>query len=139
MMHGLGGRVQVYYNLHKQCLSVVPLQGDPKGRVHHAEQVLLKDVTFSVQPKGREKVLREQRKNVHAFVRGQLVSFNQAPQHSVSSWTPITYNPYQYDSFVNKLTEEPVYAADEVWIKGKQILAKSAKAKNVSSRLKFSA
>ena len=26
----------------------------------------------------------------------------------------ITYNPYKYDSFVNKETEEPVYSANEI-------------------------
>jgi hypothetical protein len=139
MVNGIGARAQVYYNLHKHCLSVVPLEGEGKGRVQHAEQIVLSDVKFSVQPKGRERVLNEQRKNVHAFVRGQIVSINQSPQAQVSNWIPVTYNPYKYTSFVKAATFEPVYAADEVWIKGKQILAKSPKPERVSRKLMFSA
>jgi hypothetical protein len=134
MVDPIGLRAQVYYNLHKHCLSLVPLQGYGKGRVQHAEQLVLKDVRFAVQPKGRERVLQEQRKNVHAFVRGQIVSINQPPQTSVSSWTPISYNPYKYATFVNANSFEPVHAAEEVWIMGKQILAKSPRSDQSSDQ-----
>ncbi len=68
-------RVQVYWNLHKDCWSVVALEGDQKGRVvTHADKVLLRGATFSVQPAGNAKVRREKKKNVHAFVRGEWMA-----------------------------------------------------------------
>jgi len=57
--HHPEGRVQVYYNLHKKCLSV-----RYKGIViAHTRQIVLTDAKFHVQPAGREKVLREKKKN----------------------------------------------------------------------------
>jgi hypothetical protein len=42
-------------------------------------------------------------------------------------WTEVTFNPYKYDSFVVKATEEPIFFAREcimtpdmkVWVNGK--------------------
>jgi hypothetical protein len=56
----------------------------------------MRDCKFVVRPAGREKVRREGRKNVHAFVRGYIVEASGALN------TPIlvTYNPYKHDTFV---------------------------------------
>lgn len=93
--------VKVYRNLHKHCLSVVH-----KGKVvQHASQVLLHNVTFTVSQAGRSRVLSEGRKNVHAFVRGELT--RSYPDYVVSTgivvplhFRAVTYNPYKYDTFV---------------------------------------
>ena len=88
-------RVEVYRNLHKNCFSVRALSGENKGRViDHVQSIMLKDATFAVQPAGRERVLREQRKNFHAFVRGTIT--DQPIQHGV----PVRYNPYLNNAFV---------------------------------------
>ena len=43
-------RVQVYWNFHKECWSVVALQGEHKGRVvKHTDSIVIKDATFVVQ------------------------------------------------------------------------------------------
>jgi hypothetical protein len=108
-------RVQVYWNLHKDCWSVVALEGDRKGRVvTHADKVLLKDATFAVQPAGREKVRREKRKNVHAFVRGEWLS-------ALSQGTgrrSVMYNPYKFDTFVFADNQEAVFSAKSVALLG---------------------
>ena len=100
-----GTKIEVYRNLHKKCFSV-----RHKGKViYHLkdnEQLSLTNVKFVVQPAGRAKVLREKRKNVHAFVRGE---FN---AHSMFSNTLMpcgpfdsldfliaTYNPYKSNRF----------------------------------------
>ncbi|MBY0403208.1 MAG: hypothetical protein K2X66_04870, partial [Cyanobacteria bacterium] len=72
-----GDRLEIYYNLHRKCLSARGLDRNYRGRVvARPRGILLKKVRFVVQPKGRERVLREGRKNVHAFVRGILVQLN---------------------------------------------------------------
>jgi hypothetical protein len=72
-----GDRLEIYYNLHRKCLSARGLEGSYRGRVvARPKGILLKNVRFVVQPKGRERVLQEGRKNVHAFVRGILVQLN---------------------------------------------------------------
>ena len=116
------GRVQVYYNLHKKCLSV-----RHKGKViEHAQEVTLTDARFHVQQAGRERVLKEKRKNVHAYVSGKLKEtfwFTQAPKYIWTAKQRVTYNPYKYKSFVDKKTLEPVTSAEVVHISGKRITA----------------
>jgi hypothetical protein len=104
-------RVEVYWNLHKRLFSVRALEGENKGRViKHAYGVTLKDAKFVVQPAGRERVRREGKKNVHAFVRGRLADYDRAPKMSY----PVTYNPYMYDTFVDADNKSPVHEASIV-------------------------
>jgi len=88
-------RVQVYKNLHTGTFSV-----RQDGRViSHPNVVALRDVKFRVQPAGRAKVLREKRKNVHAYVSGYIVPLTCDFLLSDYQWTydkrPVRYNPYE--------------------------------------------
>ena len=116
------GRVQVYYNLHKKCLSI-----RHKGKViEHAQEVTLTDARFHVQQAGRERVLKQKRKNVHAYISGKLKEsfwFIQAPKYIWTAKQRVTYNPYKYKNFVDKETLEPVASAEVVHISGKRITA----------------
>ena len=109
----IGLRVMVYYNLHKHTFSVTY-----KGKVVlYADYVKLRNVEFRVREGGRERVRREMKKNVHAFVIGDLIDYCVFPCENMppeSNTNVITYNPKKYDTFVNKDTEEPVYRANEV-------------------------
>ena len=116
-------RVFVYFNLHKKCFSIKALEGDRKGRVvAHSETVLLESCKFKVSEAGRQRVLREKRKNVHAGVSGTWINYctnradNQFDFISIVG-RQVTYNPYKYDSFVFKTTEQPVKVADVVAMK----------------------
>ena len=109
----IGEKVKVYYNLHKHTFSV------QKNNlvVLHADYIKLEDVEFRVRQGGMEKVRQEKSKNVHAFVIGTLVDFceyscDDIPEEPTGEI--VTYNPYKYDSFVYKETEEPVFNASEV-------------------------
>ena len=97
--------VEVYRNLHKKCWSV-----RQRGKVKlHTDYICLKNAEFKVSQKGRERVLTEQRKNVHAFIKGFIVDaaeINKMPDDSVE-WTDVSYNPYKYSSFVTA-TEKPI-------------------------------
>ena len=124
-------KTEIYRNLHKKCFSV-----RQRGRVvghlmdDPTEHVLLKDVKFAVQPAGRRKVLREKRKNVHAFVRGDMVSspFGQklyATHLGLNQFTnEVTYNPYHYSTFYFQASELGITHADyalvrhgKVWVR----------------------
>lgn len=106
-------KVEVYFNLHKKLWSI----RKPHGRIiGHSCYCKLHSVEFVVQPAGRDRVIREGRKNVHAFVRGVLVTDEQTK--NPKRWLPITYNPYKFDHFYNKNTLKPIYDAQEVWMYG---------------------
>ena len=99
-------RVEVYRNLHKNCWSIRNLK---TGRVvRHSNEVFIEDAKFVVQPAGREKVLREKKKNVHAFVRGNWLPYK--PHKISKTFLPNTYsyNPYKFNHFYNIETEERI-------------------------------
>jgi len=104
-------RVEVYFNLHKKTFSV---RSARSGRVMlHTDNVHIANPEFVVRQSGRNRVLSEGKKNVHAFVRGDATFFRYTNRPMLDT---ITYNPYKYVSFVDKQTEEPVYKASRAWL-----------------------
>ena len=53
----------------------------------------------------QKKVVKEKRKNVHAGILGRVDDLG----GTVMIGTEVTYNPYKYNSFVDKNTEYPIY------------------------------
>ena len=98
--------VRVYFNLHKKVYSVQKKVNGQWKLSHHTEQINLKNVTFKVYEKGRERVIKEQKKYVHAFVIGTITDEERETTRQV------TYNPYKYQSFVTKDDETSIYKAD---------------------------
>ena len=103
--------VEVYRNLHKKCWSV-----RQRGKVKlHTDYICLQNAEFKVSQKGRERVLREQRKNVHAFIKGFIIDAAEINKWEDAmesygqdvEWTDVSYNPYKYSSFVTA-TEKPI-------------------------------
>lgn len=87
-------RVRVYFNLHKKCFSVQ--DASTRRVIAHKNEVFLENVTFKVYEKGRQRVLREGKKNVHAFVIGNLV--DGLPDLCYSR-IRVIYNPYFCEKF----------------------------------------
>ena len=103
-------RVEVYFNLHKRVFSI---RSCKTGRViHHTKNVHIRDPQFVVREGGRQRVLRERKKNVHAFVRGYATYFNE----DCPTLDTIGYNPFKYDSFVKMPDETPVHKAQRAWL-----------------------
>lgn len=106
----------VYFNLHKHVWSV-----RTKGKVkHHVDIVVFSEgAKFVVQPAGREKVIKEQRKNVHAFVRGDVTIVSADMKKwgkfiSENKTRLVSYNPYKKDHFFYVDTGERIDYSDEV-------------------------
>jgi hypothetical protein len=101
--------VRVYFNLHKKVYSVQKyVKGKGWRLSHHTNEVYLTNVSFKVYENGRQKVLKEKQKNVHAFVLGEL-------SESVGEYTHnVTYNPYLYDSFVVRDTKQKLFICNHV-------------------------
>ena len=90
----VGDRIEVYRNRHKDCFSIRK-NGRVVRHIDNQHRLNMKDVKFAVQPAGHAKVIREGRKNVHAFVRGTFAGVD-----SVAAWQQVaTYNPYKHDYF----------------------------------------
>lgn len=93
-------KCRVYFNLHKKVFSVQ--QKNEKGNwivVDHTPFIELIKVVFKVSEAGRQRVLKERRKNVHAFVEGFLAS--ESDWLKCMDKKEVSYNPYKAGSFMS--------------------------------------
>jgi len=133
---------EVYRNLHFRDETVYSVRKD--GLVEgHALMVILdgstkKPVKLAVGPKGNERVREEQRKNVHAVVRGHMVNavwysndmdafeLGHAKDACIDfqkrymeeregyRWLELVYNPYKYKTFMTRDTD-PFRSIEDVY------------------------
>tara|TARA_R110000824_G_scaffold149404_1_gene319710 strand:+ start:13 stop:483 length:471 start_codon:yes stop_codon:yes gene_type:complete len=104
-------KVDVYWNINKKCFSIKDCK---TGKVTgYTDAIRLVKAQFIVRKAGRDRVIREQQKNVHAFVRGYIEDVV-SKATTTSEIREATYNPYKYDSFVDKHTEQPISEASVV-------------------------
>jgi hypothetical protein len=112
--------VFVYRNLHRKCWSVKQ-DGLVKA---HSQLLAMHSCTFKVSQAGRNRVLKEKRKNVHAGVHGYLENWQMGEWiDSHPTARPVTYNPYKYKNFIDIDTEQMVDYAIAVRLEPKQVLA----------------
>ena len=89
-------RVRAYYNLHRKCFSV---QDYKTGLVvEHTDSLFFTNAMFVVRKSGNEKVKREGRKNVHAFVNGIRSKLKQGMMPEFASYK-VRYDPHTMDYF----------------------------------------
>lgn len=115
----------VYFNLNRKCWSIKAMEGPSKGLVvGHAKYVDMADVTWKVSEAGRQRVIRDKRKNVHAGAVGNIQRWlgvdgrarshcegkSTFDRHSQSPSVPdcVTYNPYRAPTFTDVDTGDPV-------------------------------
>lgn len=100
--------VQVYWNSTKKLFSV----RDPNSNrvIDHRSYIALVDAQFRVNTRGRQRVRRNKRKEVHATIVGTHVGY-----YPDSPGMPVRYNPYENDWFVNP-HNEPVFFGDNVFL-----------------------
>ena len=101
--------VRVFKNLKHGCYSIMQ-----RGVIcASAREVRLTDVEFRVGERGRQRMIRERRRNVHAFAVGRLVDFvHPDDERNIArlDGRGAFYDPYRFDSFVDAETNEPVRA-----------------------------
>jgi hypothetical protein len=101
-------KVEVYFNLHKHVFSIRQCS---TGRVIlHSDKVHIDKPQFVVRKSGRDRVLREGKKNVHAFVRGNITVFDDFDPDYLD-YSLVSYNPYRFDTFVDVHDMSPVRTA----------------------------
>lgn len=96
-----GQKVRVYKNLTNGLWSIKDLaNGYVLG---HAEHVVLVNCNFVVSEKGKERVVRERKKYVHAFVEGEFESTSMSAINLKEiDYHDVTYNPFKEGYFTLK-------------------------------------
>ncbi len=93
----LGQVVRVHRNLSKAIRGRWSVTDPRTGLVIcHCNQISLEGVTFRVSEPGRQRVIRNRRKNVHARVQGTVTNL---PQFPGTRWEPAGYDPYTCGTF----------------------------------------
>lgn len=111
-------KCRVYYNLVKKLLSVQAKVNGVWKVVRHCQSISLTDVVFKVSEKGRQRVIKNKRKNVHAYICGTMI----LGEPDSTEWMDlITYNPYKFEKFYDG--EKYVDTADRVFVKGRMVYA----------------
>lgn len=115
--------VKVYYNLNLKCLSVIDMD---TGRLYcHGNYIEITNASFKVQQSGRRRVLRENKKNVHAYIKGKFHDHSDdsvdpgdfPPRWSVSDRTGrATYDPYRHKHFMDMDNGEKIHGSPRVII-----------------------
>lgn len=114
-------RYDVYKNLHNGMWSI--RDSESKLVVGHAKALELVEAELKVSEAGRQRVIRERKKNVHAFIRGIAVNVQGfvpfkdrvlhdnvciEPRERNAEWHRVTYNPYTMDTFQVRLGKEDI-------------------------------
>lgn len=116
----IGLNVDVYRNLHTNNGYSIRC-AKTKLVLTHCSTVHLINARFHVSESGRQKTVREKRKRVHAFVRGELVAYNVLVPND---FVKVLYNPYHTPLFMESETNTPIMEAEEVICCGKYAYAK---------------
>jgi hypothetical protein len=126
-------QVNVYRNLKPQyrqqrAWSVMAHEGPKRGKVIDiVDAAVVRDARFVVSEASRQRVIREKAKNVHAFVRGELVKtfpLDTLPKNvqgdalvpGRTGWVRVSYDPYHAGHFFRTDNGQPVGGADLVVI-----------------------
>lgn len=105
----LGQKVRVYRNLINGLISV---QHSIKGRgwilSGHCDNCVISEVSLQVSEAGRQRVLNDKKRNVHAYAAGRLISREPKDIYVPTKAIKIGYNPYKHGFFYDKRTGERI-------------------------------
>jgi len=91
-------RVRIYRNLTKGCWSIQhKVQGKGWRLWKHADKVQLSCAIPKVSESGRQRVIREKKKYVHAYLEGWLIT---SAELTHKGERPVRYNPFHGPEFL---------------------------------------
>lgn len=123
-----GQRVEVYRNLKFKDSIVYSVRDAKTGLVlGHATHLLLGSCEFVVSEVGRQRVLRERKKNVHAWIEGSFGIIHAGDDEIFSDVEKVNYNPYTNTLFELVDCGEPVTGASLVYINEDGVHASAVK------------
>lgn len=111
-----GQRVCVFRNPSHRCLSVLH-----NGRIiAHVQDIALQDIEFRVRPAGRQRMLLQGIKTIHAYAVGTVVA-PRRDRFPLTDSERLTYDPRLHRSYVLVGTEQPIHRAKHCRIVGNEI------------------
>lgn len=96
----------------------------PGQRIEYASWVSLRGAQFKVSEAGRQRCIRENVRNVHAWVVGEeilRVADYPVRNEPPAAWCRAVYDPWRGGAFIDSATLEPILTADLVIMSGKNV------------------
>lgn len=115
----LGSTVQVYRNLNNGRMSVQAQVGGKWKVVGHVTDLALEQISFTVRESGRQRVISQQQKNVHAFAKGVLVA---QADPDLDCPVHLAYDPYRNSTFVERHSQQPIVQCRYLVVRANQVL-----------------
>jgi len=118
-------KYKIYRNLHKKCFSVLKYSSDKKGyRLHaHVESFICRQAELKVSEAGRQRVILEGQKNVHAYIickEYRELGLNEIhdiwikSEECTKKLGQLYYNPYTTKTFQIEETGEAVFNSENI-------------------------
>jgi hypothetical protein len=82
--------------------------------VGHVDECVLAQVSFTVSEAGRQRVLRDRVKNVHAYVAGVLIA---QMDDSIVAPLRLGYDPYRHRSFVERESQRAIVCCSHLVVR----------------------
>lgn len=96
----------------------VKIQG---SKIFYLAGAVLLDCEFKVHESGRQRCIREGRRNVHAWVVGQLIRPSVSVYDITKDMGRALYDPFKGGTFVDSFTLEPLTTSPFVVMLGKDV------------------
>lgn len=114
-------RVRVYFNLTRKIWSIQSYKPGKGWRLlTHSTDVILRNAVTKVYESGRQRVIREGKKYVHAYIEGELIGIY-PKSHSDRK---LSYNPYKNAHFIWKDDDTEACNVGEVVFNNKGVFAR---------------
>ena len=116
----VGQKARVYRNLNNGLISV-QLKRLGKGWfvAGHVNNAVLSGITLHVSEKGRQRVLQEHCKNVHAWAQAEVLLG--AFDSSLVATVDLKYNPYTDHCFVERCTQRPLQVCQYLVVRDNRV------------------
>lgn len=115
----VGQKVRVYRNLNNGLISVqLKEPGKSWFVAGHVKDAVLSGVTFHVSEKGRQRVLKERCKHVHAWAQATLLG---EFDDSLKATVRLKYDPYTDCAFVERYTQRPLQSCQFLAVRDNQV------------------
>ena len=111
-----GTLIKVYWNLRKHLFSIA-INGKI---VEHLDSLYLRNAKFVVSKSGRDRVRKQNRKNVHAYIIGIFSSKPRGDESTLVKYDPFLVRDPDSPSFYKALDLSDVYSAESVTLSSYQ-------------------
>lgn len=113
--------VRIYFNLTRKVWSIqhhVPNKG--WRLLAHTSDAILRDAVAKVYESGRQRVIKEGKKYVHAYIEGELIGTRKESH----SGRKLGYNPYKNSTFIWKDDNSEAHNIGEVVFNNQGVFAR---------------